>query len=109
MVAPEVKRYRSTGGAILPYLHGSVFTSVVDFGDSSSSGSNDDRSTLLGGRAGLGLDWFPVRRISLGGHAGLALQRRSSEIERSQGGDDLESTSWLLQTFTAAIQVQLFL
>lgn len=106
VVSPQVKQYRATDGAILPYLHGAVFASVTDLGGSSGA-AGDDQSTVLGATAALGLDWFPVRRVSLGGHAGLGLLRSSSEFERPQG--DFRSTSWSLQTFTAAIQVQLFL
>lgn len=104
VVSPRVKRYRSTEGAILPYLHGALLAGVTDFG----GGSSEDRSTLLGATAALGLDWFPVRRVGLGGHAGLGLTRTWSEIDNPVVGD-LERSSWTLQTFTAAIQVQLYL
>ena len=107
-VSPQVKRYRSTEGAILPYLHGALFASVIDLGSSTPGVGGDDRSTVLGGTAAVGLDWFPVRRVSLGGHAGLGLLRAASSIGGADG-DDFESVDWSLQTFTAAIQVQLYL
>lgn len=105
-VSPQVKHYHSTEGAILPYLHGALLASVADLG--SSTPESDDRRTVLGGTAALGLDWFPVRRVSVGGHAGLGLLRASSSIGGADG-DDFESVNWSLQTFTAAIQVQLYL
>lgn len=104
IVSPQVKRYRSTDGAILPYLHGALLAGVTDFGGD----SDENRSTMLGATAALGLDWFPVRRVGLGGHAGLGLMRSWSETDNAVV-QDYERSSWTLQTFTAAIQVQLFL
>jgi hypothetical protein len=106
VIAPQVKRYGSTDGAILPYLHGSVFASLTEFEGRSPGATSGGRFTAVGATAGVGLDWFPVRRVGLGGHAGLGLTR--SEADPLQAGED-ETTTWRLQTFTAAIQVQLYL
>lgn len=108
VLSPQLKRYRSTHGAILPYLHGSVFASLADFESRNPSGSGEGRLRAVGASAAVGLDWFPARRVALGGHAGLGLSRTRSEAGQ-EGAADFETTTWLLQTFTAAIQVQLYL
>jgi hypothetical protein len=108
VLSPQLKRYRSTRGAILPYLHGSVFASLADFESRNPSGSGEGRIRALGASAAVGLDWFPARRAALGGHAGLGLSRTLSEAG-PDGAARFETTTWLLQTFTAAIQVQLYL
>lgn len=106
VLSPQVKRYRSTQGAILPYLHGSVFASLTEFEGRSPGGTSGGRFTAVGATAGVGLDWFPVRRVGLGGHAGLGLTRSEADPVQAEVAG---MTTWLLQTFTAAIQVQLYL
>ena len=111
VLGPQVKRYWATAGDVAPYLHGSAYTSLTrsrfTAGDGGGSGFESEQD-LYGGSAAAGLDWFPTRRISLGGHAGVALNRYSGE-NRDASGQLVEQSRWLLETFTAAISVHLYL
>lgn len=104
LLSPQVKRYWSHDGDVLPYLHGGVYASLLEFKDSGDTRNDID---AFGGSLAVGLDWFPVSRISVGGQAGMALNRTGATT-RSQDAVS-RSTTWSLETFTAALQVHFYL
>jgi hypothetical protein len=104
-LSPQVKRYWRATGPILPYAHGSLSVSGIEFGSGSSS---RQESRSYGAGAAVGLDWFPVRRISVGGHGGVALSRAVLGSRDAQG-EEMEISGWSLGTFTTAIRVHLYL
>jgi hypothetical protein len=66
---PALKWYLgSTEGSVAPYLTvgANAEWSRVEFG-----GGTTGDLRRLGGIVGIGLDWFPTQRVSLGGHIGL--------------------------------------
>lgn len=68
-VRPAVKWYLgSTEGSVAPYptVGASAEWSRVEFG-----GGTSGDLRRLGGIVGIGLDWFPTQRVSLGGHIGV--------------------------------------
>ena len=73
---PTLKRYRTLRNGIAPYVY------VQGLGRFSGSkteyrGSTRETTTSmidLGGGLGLGVDWFPLERISVGGRTGLSLR-----------------------------------
>lgn len=97
---PALKRYLAPAGALAPYTYiGAPFT----YGRSTShiDGSPDDShsSVVAGGIVGLGLDWFPVRQVSIGGHAGLTAYYWKPE------GDE---STLVIQTLTSGVRVQFY-
>jgi hypothetical protein len=100
-LSPQVKRYWTTTGPVLPYAHGSLAVSGTEFGSAQQSRS-------YGASAAVGLDWFPARRISIGGHSGVALSRSVVRSHDAQG-EETEASGWSLRTFTTAIRVHLYL
>lgn len=70
-VRPAVKRYwSSTDGTLAPYL---TLGLRADWSRLRSGGALRRNSRRLGGLIGVGLDWFPVQRVSFGGHVGLEI------------------------------------
>jgi hypothetical protein len=63
----------------------------------------------LGGFAGVGLDWFPTRRVSVGGHIGFqasALKGTFPELLPGMSGD--EETGSDLRTISSGVRLQLY-
>jgi hypothetical protein len=102
---PALKRYLgSTEGSVAPYL----FLGLrADWSWRNFSDSPVQSSRALGGRAGVGVDWFPTQRVSIGGHVGaeaVALRSDGTLL----GGPDAVSTGHDVGTFSSGIRVRLF-
>lgn len=82
---PTIKRYRPLRNGIAPYVYyqalggfsGSRREDLEPFRERSSS------MIELGVGLGLGVDWFPLKRISVGGRTGLSLRYGFGEASRS--------------------------
>lgn len=109
----NVKRYVMQPAEVTPFLlvgagigHSSQDREVTPAGpDQSASG-------LTGGvRAGVGLEWFPVRRVSISGHTGLTVTGSGleSEGEASDGTPVAgEADTFFFGTFTSALSLQIW-
>ena len=102
-VSPPVKRYAPPVGPFPPYLFGSVPLGIQreEFGDD-AEGSDCTVGAALAG----GLDWFPVRGVSVGGHPGFHVVRNASRSETRF--TDLESTSTVLGTFGSGLTLHIY-
>lgn len=107
---PAIKRYAAADGPFLPYGYGSVFAS---YGRLSSAATADGGSatvtseqTRYGASAGFGLDWFPARRVSLGGHVGVTAGYQSNDLEGSF--EDQTADGFFINTFTSGIRAHLY-
>ncbi|HEU0301594.1 MAG TPA: hypothetical protein VFR37_19220, partial [Longimicrobium sp.] len=71
----------------------------------------EDRSLDTGVAAAVGVEWFPVRRVSFTGHTGAELFARRFE-QHADGPDDqefdMEGSSLFLRTFTTALTLQIY-
>jgi len=100
-VAPAMKWYRSLTPTVAPFLRGSVGVGY----NRSEQLSGDIRIETDGfnvnASAGIGVDWFPLRSISIGGFTGLsgALGRVDSGTERN---------SLTLGTTTSALTMHIY-
>ena len=72
MATPAIKRYLTSTGPLAPYLYFGVPLNYTRQ-DNDNVGAPDDvqHGFGVGGRAAFGLEWFPVRQVSIGGHVGL--------------------------------------
>jgi hypothetical protein len=57
----------------------------------------------LGAELGVGLDWFPARRVSIGGHVGVRGFAGSLEVS-----DDAEQDFTGISTLNSGIRVHLY-
>jgi len=107
-VRPTVKLFSAADGALRPYTLVGVY--AEGFGQNVESGGAGGEysttSTELGARAGVGLEWMPVRRLAVGGHVGV----RGGYLRTTQenGSDEQELTGWSASTFTSGIVLTLF-
>lgn len=110
-VQPAVKLYSGPVGPVRPYAYGEAGVAfVVDHAEIQPGTSLvpvERRDRGLNAAVGLGLEWSPVDRITLGGHAGVgaAWLRDTNQV-----GDDPETVSHTTSfgTFTSGVRVQLY-
>ncbi len=104
-VRPAVKRYwGSTDERLAPYL---TLGLRADWSRLRSSGALRANNRRLGGLIGVGLDWFPVQRVSVGGHIGLEVL-----AVRSEGPTGFPPTSEVSEghevgTYSSGVRVRL--
>ncbi len=89
---PTLKRYRPLRGGVAPYLY---YQALAGFsGRRSEHGDRETSSSMvsLGVGLGLGADWFPFQRVSIGGRTGMDLSYRFGELTGSvtRGADEVE-------------------
>jgi hypothetical protein len=102
-LGPALKRYYN--------LHPSVagFGLVGVMGeytraDTGGAGTHDSWGAVM--EMGVGAEWFPFRRVSLGGTTGLQAGYRTFGIESTTGERDMSNL--YLRTFTTAVQAQIY-
>lgn len=98
-VGPEAKFYTTPHRAVAPFTY--LFGQVT-MGRTWTDGSVDPWT--LGGRVGVGagVDWFPAERVSIGGHAGLALTYTYN------GAGDTSTSSLSLDTATSVLSLAIY-
>jgi hypothetical protein len=103
-VGPALKVYGGLGGAFLPYGYASLF---AQFGSSKNGlldQDNEERDhRALGAQLGLGVDWFPVSRVSIGGHVGVEALTGENEP-----GPDIDEEFTSFNTINSGIRVQFY-
>ena len=109
-VGPAVKLYTAPQGAFQPYTFLGAFfryaeseTSFEGFGDATSI------EREFGGRVGVGLDWFPASRISVGAHVGVEGALLNGDIGDEDTGETVGVEGSAFRTFTSGIRVHLYL
>ena len=94
ILTPAIKHYVTPAGPLAPYTY---FGLPVSFSRSSND-FDSSHNWALGGVFALGVDWFPLPQVSVGGHAGVNASYRDGN------GSGLVSVG----TFTSAIHAQLY-
>jgi hypothetical protein len=102
-LAPAIKRYTRSLGPVTPFLYGEV---NLGFGES-SQGANDVSNWGTGAFGGLGVEWFPVRSVSIGGYTGIGLRYTSSEVDTPGLPSDTR-TDFRLSTATSGLSLQIY-
>jgi len=111
-VGPALKLYGRADGPVRPYTYAQVSAGYAS-GTSTSidplGGAFEIKSHEwdFGAGVGLGLEWFPIERVSLGGHAGILGQWVRSTIENPTGPDS-KAHGAVLSTFTSGLRAQLY-
>lgn len=96
-----MKVYGGSTGAVRPYGAGSVYFTSRTFGFSSV----EETSNAMGVSLGAGLEWSPVARIRIGGHAGVRAGIIDGETTSYSGGTpaQVELKGWEAGTFTTGL------
>jgi hypothetical protein len=110
MLGVEARRYVSPAREITPFATGGVFAFLSRFKQDYGAGEGEQHVYGAGVSAGAGVEWFPVRRISLAGHTGVRLNVHRGESSTDHGGGQRrgEERGWDLSTFTTALSLQIY-
>lgn len=114
-LGPAFRRYLRTDGGVLPFFQVSP---QLGYGITRISGVDAARDRevtqhqlvgALGG--GAGVEWFPVRQVSVSGHTGaqLSLQYGRSDLEPEDPDGEPRDWGVSFSTFTSVLSVSLYL
>jgi hypothetical protein len=106
-VGPTLRRYVSTSDRVNPYAFGALLVGFDTGRQSPPSGPETSQWGLNGSlAAGIGLEWFPVREVSLSGQSGLQLTARYATSE--SGTVSAQQVGVGLNTFASSLSVSLY-
>jgi opacity protein-like surface antigen len=106
LLRPMLKRYLGAiDRRVVPYL---VFGARAEWTRIESAGTQTANFRRLGGLAGVGLDWFPAKQVSVGGHVGVDVVSLRRESTPFLPGDDGVSTGMEVGTFSSGVRLRLF-
>lgn len=103
-VGPALRRYVVLDGHVAPFLQGGIDLSY----GSRSVGGGDERSIGLRPTVGLGVEWFPVRSISIGGYAGIGIGYARTRVDLDTGTDPDPTQTLSIGTFTSALALRIY-
>ena len=102
---PTIKHYRPLHDRIAPFTYSQVEAGFRGYKRDSSPHANSSSSGNIGLALGLGVEWFPFQRISLGGQTGLRLGYRYGQYD-TRGYSNNSSSSWSLYLGTFQSEVK---
>jgi len=103
---PGIKRYLSSSESdFAPYVS---FGAIAVWSRLDSGGAIDLDARDLGGFVGVGLDWFPVDRVSLGGHIGLEGRLTRRDQLGSSPLPDENVSGYDVATYSSGLRCQFF-
>lgn len=101
-IQPAAKLYGAPRGSLRPYGFGAVFfnSQSQEFGE-----ELETITAALGLALGLGLEWSPVERVRIGGHAGLRAAILDGERTTFELGSPIpyDVQGWQANTFTSGL------
>lgn len=102
-IEPAVKLFGASRGTLQPYGFGSLLFSSQRL----EYGENFDLTThALGTQLGMGVEWTPVARVRIGGHAGLRASLQNGERTQFDAGGNptiVDAEGWEVGTFTSGL------
>lgn len=110
-VGVAAKRYLATARAVAPFVVAGVFGRGNYLRRDGAGYEEQQRGWGAGVEAGVGVEWFPARHLSVGGHTGftLASDRYTAEQERPDGTrDEIRDSGGSFGTYTTALSVQIY-
>lgn len=106
-LGPALRRYLAPSERLGPFLYGSVQAGYT-WQRRRVDGLPDVRAhgATFAGEAGVGLEWFPTRDVSVSGHTGL--RAGFSTLSGDFGGGEFDDRTFTAGTFTAALSLNLY-
>jgi len=109
-VGLELRRFHPVSANVAPFVSATVFSGYAR--QHVTQGGNAARQTFwnAGAGIGVGVEWFPVPAVSLGGRLGLDASYGHSRIRSDFGGTESVSTSnsFDLNTGTSALSLKIY-
>lgn len=106
---PTIKHYRPLHDRIAPFTYGQVEAGFRGHKRESSPYAGSSSSGNIGLALGLGVEWFPFQRISLGGQTGLSLGYRYAQYD-TRGYSNSSRSNWslYLRTFQSEVKALMY-
>jgi hypothetical protein len=104
----ETKRYLVTTRAVAPFLHGRVGAGYVRSERTFPEPASTSRGWSVDAGAGVGLEWFPARSVSVAGSTGVAVSRDRSRVPAGPDGEESRSTYFSAGTVTTGLGFQIY-
>lgn len=107
LLRPTIKHYRPLHDRVAPFMYGRV--EAIFLGrkwDSDPPTQYGGSSGSVGLSLGLGVEWFPFQRISLGGQTGLRLGYRYGKYDTRGNFIIRENRNWSLSLSTFQSEVK---
>ncbi|HEV2736792.1 MAG TPA: outer membrane beta-barrel protein, partial [Longimicrobiaceae bacterium] len=109
-LALAARRYLDTGRAVAPFLAGRVgagiFREATDGDD--LPGSIAGRGWSVDASGGAGVEWFPVRGVSVSGSTGVGIDFERSRAPAGPEPGDAETTGFSIGTFTTRLGFRIY-
>ncbi len=109
-LGPTIKHYRPLHDRIAPFTYGQVIAGFRGYKrDIDLYRQRGSSSGNIGLALGLGVEWFPFQRISLGGQTGLNLGYRYAQYD-TRGDNNRSSSNWslYLRTFQSEVRALMY-
>jgi hypothetical protein len=103
---PGIKRYLSSPDAdVAPYIFVGL---AAQWGRVDSGGAFDLSTRALGALGAVGVDWFPVQRVSIGGHLGIQGLLTRQERSGLSPLPDEELSGYDVATYSSGVRVSFY-
>ncbi len=109
-LSPTIKHYRPLHDRIAPFTYGQLEVGFSgDKRQSEPQAQHGSSSGSIGLALGLGVEWFPFQRISLGGQTGLSLRYRYGQYD-TKSYNNRSSSNWYLslRTFQSSVKALMY-
>lgn len=106
----EARRYLSPAEEVTPFATAGVFGFIGRREQEAGATRGETTYRGVGVHAGVGVEWFPVRRVSLAGHTGVRLNVYDGEMTARYNGVESEGEDSALDftTFTSRLSLQIY-
>jgi hypothetical protein len=106
----HARRYAGTIHDVTPFLAAGIDAQAVRSRNQQSSTSLERRGYGASAEAGVGVEWFPVRRVSLAGHTGaqIRLYTSDNEVYSDTGPRQIRQRLIDFATFTSRLSLQIY-
>lgn len=107
-VEPALKRYLGARDGFAPYARVALFGELGEEEQEEEGTTFTVEQRSFGGSAAFGVDWFPARRISIGGHVGLSAGVQDFSASASEFDAEVEGDGLFAGTFSSGLVVHLY-
>ena len=111
-IEPSIRQYIAAYRTLAPYIHGSLLFaySSLDAETVSQQATSARKTYEYGIGVGIGVEWAPLERFSIGGHTGVrfSYQDRSSVNDSPSGMSVQNGSATAFDTFVSSLVVQLY-
>lgn len=104
---PQLKWYFPVGSRVVPYARAGLLAGYGSRDAESPAATRNITQVSVLFRTGVGVEWFPVDRVSFGGFTGL-LVSYDDHTDEANGNPLTDSTRWQLTTFHSALGIQIY-